>query len=116
MGEQEHQDFENNHIEKGKIMKVAKYLNRIVFLSGLELAAGSKADESYGEGSYMFPFQWVILLVIFGFLVFAIVILWSRVQTLAKRVAFLQHRVEEGAQIQQRSLEQQDRENSMTVD
>ena len=42
MGEQEHQDFEKSHIEKGKIMKVAKYLNRIILLSGLELATGSK--------------------------------------------------------------------------
>ena len=97
-------------------MKVAKYLNKIVFLSGLELAAGSKADESYVESHYMFPFQWVILLTIFGFLVFTIVILWSRVQTLAKRVAFLQHRVEEEAQAQQKYMEEQDRENSMAVD
>ena len=47
VGEQEHQDFERTHIEKGKIMKVAKYLNRIILLSGLELAAGSKPEGSY---------------------------------------------------------------------
>ena len=28
-------------------MKVAKYLNRIMLLSGLELAAGSKPEGSY---------------------------------------------------------------------
>ena len=116
VGEQEHQDFESNHIEKGKIMKVAKYLNRIVFLSGLELAAGSKTDEGYAESTYISPFQWVILLIVFGFLAIAIVILWSRVQTLAKRVAFLQHRIEEEAQAQQKFMDQWDKENSMAVD
>ena len=114
VGEQEHQDFENNRIEKGKIMKVAKYLNRIVFLSGLELAAGSKIEENYGEVSYVLPFQWMILLVVFGFLIFAIATLWSRVQALEKRITFL-HRVEEGVQFQQRSIEQQDRENPMAA-
>ena len=58
----------------------------------------------------------LIALTIFGLLMFAIVILWSRVQSLEKRIAFLQHRVERGEQVHREAIEQQDKENSMTAD
>lgn len=35
-------DYEKQHVEKGKVMCVAKFLNRLVFISGLELATGAK--------------------------------------------------------------------------
>eukprot|EP00913_Durusdinium_trenchii_P010720 g10058.t1 len=118
VGEQEHQDFERTHIEKGKIMRVAKYLNRIILLSGLELAAGSKLEESYMdmEVNFTIPFHWMVLMVIFGFLMFAIVILWNKVQALEKRVIFLINRIEMDSKSHREAVEQQDRENSMTAD
>ena len=116
VGEQEYQDFEKSHVEKGKIMRMAKYLNRIILLSGLELAAGNRVEENYIEINYMFPFQWWLGLVIFGFLMFAIMFLWSKVQSLEKRVAFLQHRVERCEQAHKDNIQQMDKENSMTAD
>ena len=44
VGEKEHQQFQEQHVEKGKIMKVAKFLNRLMMVSGLELAAGETTD------------------------------------------------------------------------
>lgn len=114
VGEQENQEFERNHLEKGKIMKVAKHLNRIIFLSGLELAAGSKLEDNYTEASYVIqiPFHWMAFLMVFGFLTFVIVILWSKVQALEKKVTFLQNRIEMDAHDNREAAQQ----NSMTAD
>ena len=42
VGQQEFELFNEQHIEKGKVMKMAKYLNRLVFVSGFELATGAR--------------------------------------------------------------------------
>ena len=44
VGETERQQFQEQRVENGKIMKVAKYLNRLMMVSGLELAAGESTD------------------------------------------------------------------------
>ena len=56
-----------------------------------------------------------MILMIFGFLVFAIV-LWNKMPALEKKVVFLQNRVGMDAHDHREAVEQQDRENSMVAD
>ena len=68
------------------------------------------------EVNFTIPFQRMVLMVIFGFLMFAIVILWNKVKALEKRVVFLINRIEMDSKSHREAVEQQDRENAMTAD
>lgn len=51
MGQHEFQQFNEQHIEKGKVMKIAKYLNRLVLVSGLEMATGARVERDAPENN-----------------------------------------------------------------
>ena len=42
MWEKEHETDVAEHVEKGKFMKIAKYLNRLILVGGLELPLASR--------------------------------------------------------------------------
>ena len=61
IGESQHENFKEQHFEKGRIMKMAKFLNRLLIVGGLELAAGSRDEQVIEEEvPYM---GWRIMLV-----------------------------------------------------
>ena len=51
----------------------------------------------------MIPFHWMILLMVFGFLVFAIVILWNKVQALEKKTELSSYRT--GSKLMRATIE-----------
>ena len=63
MGQHEFQQFNEQHIEKGKVMKIAKYLNRLVLVSGLEMATGARVERDAPENNiyiyiYIYKSTW----------------------------------------------------------
>ena len=112
VGEKEHQQFQEQHVEKGKIMKVAKYLNRLMMVSGLELAAGETTDMVMIQPNYKIPFYMLIFIIVIGALVFGAMLLWNKFQKLERRVDMLQAYVTQ----LEAEKEKKSREESMAQD
>ena len=85
-----HGEFQEQHVEKGKITKVAKYLNRLLMVSGLELAAGESTDMVMIEPNCKIPFYMLVFIIVMGALIFGAMVLWNKFKRLERRVDVLQ--------------------------
>ena len=75
---------------KGKITKVAKYLNRLLMVSGLEPAAGESTDMVMIEPNCKIPFYMLVFIIVIGALIFGAMLLWNKLKKLERRVDMLQ--------------------------
>ena len=63
LGRKEFQEMEERHMTKGKIMRVAKCLEKMVLYSGLELAAAERVEPNLGKSQNGVPWQLLAILV-----------------------------------------------------
>ena len=114
VGQQECEQFNEQHIEKGKVMKIAKYLNRLVFVSGLELATGARVEPDLSENTnYIEKLFYIIMIVAAIFLVW-----WLRrkFRDLENRIVILESELEVAKHNHISAGEEQERVWSMQVD
>ena len=116
VGQREFEQFSEQHIEKGKVMKIAKYLNRLVFVSGLELATGARVEPDLSEREgygYIEKFIYLIMILAAIFLVW-----WLRrkFKELEQRIVILESELEVHKYSTRSSLDEQEKVWSMQMD
>ena len=114
VGQQEFEQFNEQHIEKGKVMKIAKYLNRLVFVSALELATGARVDPDLSENTnYIEKLFYLVMIAAAIFLVW-----WLRrkFRDLENRIVIIESELEVVKHNHISAGEEQERAWSMQVD
>ena len=116
VGQKEFEQFREQRVEKGKVMKIAKYLNRLVFVSGLELATGARVGPDLSEGGnhgYVEKFLYLIMILAAIFLVW-----WLRrkFRELEQRIVILESELEVQRYSTNSSLEEQEKVWPMQMD
>ncbi|CAK9043853.1 Copia protein, partial [Durusdinium trenchii] len=114
VGQREFEQFREQHIEKGKVMKIAKYLNRLVLVSGLELATGARVEPDLSEEvSYMDKLFYLIMIAAVIFMVWWI---RRRFKDLENRIVILENELEAVKYNHISTANEQERVWSMQVD
>ena len=112
--QREFEQFSEQHVEKGKVMKIAKYLNRLVLVSGLELATGARVEPDLSEStSYIDKLFYLIMIAAVIFMGWW---LWRRFKDLENRIVILENELEVMKYNHTSSSNEQERVWSMQVD
>ena len=85
-------EMEMEHVEKGKIMKVATYLNRLMMLGSLEL----NTDMVTIDPNYKIPSYMLIFIIVIGALVSGAMALWNKFKRLEQAYIINQLEADKG--------------------
>ena len=89
IGEREAKELEEKAVQRGQVMKVAKYLNRLLILGGLESVAGERFEPNTIEISTQnsFPWGWFLFCAILcAALISGLYLAWKRVKLLENKL------------------------------
>ena len=114
--QREFEQFNEQRIEKGKVMKIAKYLNRLVFVSGLELATGARVEPDLSESGRYGYFEKFIYLIMILAVIFLVWWLRRKFRELDQKIVILESELEVHKYSTNSSLEEQERVWSMQMD
>ena len=82
VGEKQYESFQEQHFEKGRIMKMAKFLNRLVMVGGLELAAGSCAAPEIEEEISYSDWKSLLFFILLAMVVISFTWMWKKIKHL----------------------------------
>ena len=82
IGEKQYETFQEQHFEKGRIMKMAKFLNRLVMVGGLELAAGSRVEPVVEEEIPYLGWRILLTFIVIALVVAGFAWMWKRIKHL----------------------------------
>ena len=116
VGEKEHETYATQRIEKGKVMKIANYLNRLILVGGLELAAGSRPTTELEKHSHSENAEGWLMFLCIGLLLGLMVWLFGKVKTLTTKIEVLESRLREEKARESDWADWHNRQTSMAVD
>ena len=116
VGEKEHETYATQRIEKGKVMKIAKYLKQLILVGGLELAAGSRPAMELDKSGRSENVEGWLMFLFMGLLLGLVIWLFGTVKTLTTKVEVLNSRLREEKAREEDWMQWHNRQVSMAVD
>ena len=82
VGEKQHESFQEQRFEKGRIMKMAKFLNRLVMVGSLELAAGSRVEVEIEEQISYSSWKVLLFFILLAMVAAGFALMWKKIKHL----------------------------------
>ena len=116
VGEKEHETYATQRIEKGKVMKIAKNLNRLILVGGLEAGAGSRPTIELDKSGRSENVEGWLMFLCIGLLLGLVIWLFGKVKALTTKIEVLESRLREEKTREDNWMDWHNRQISMAVD